>query len=356
MPKNTTLWRAKIAKNDEFYTQLSDIENELRHYKEHFRWKTVLCNCDDPRVSNFFHYFAYNFEQLWLKRLITTCYKNQNSNLFTSNNSEKAVYLVYDWDKNWNNIPDIDEIWIHELKWDGDFRSEECIELLKQSDIVVTNPPFSLFREYVWQLIEYDKKFVIIGNPNAITYKEFFPLLRDNKVWVGYKSMGSDMLFGTSKEYEQELREKKKEGSGYRIVGGKFFARAAAIWFTNLDIKKRHEDLITYKKYNPDEYRKYDNYDAIDVSQVSNIPCDYDGVMWVPITFLDKYNPEQFELVGRDGDLDLSVTYDFFTPPIQDLCNKYKKANNTWRVQNAYMVNNGVAKTCFKRLFIRRKK
>ena len=355
MPKkNTNLWNAKVQKNDEFYTQLPDIENELRHYKEHFRWKTVLCNCDDPRVSNFFHYFAYNFEQLGLKRLITTCYKNQNPNLFTLNESEKAVYLIYDGDKNWNNIPDMNEIWIHNLKWDWDFRSEECIELLKQADVVVTNPPFSLFREYITQLVKYDKNFLILSNMNAITYKEVFPLIKENKIWTWYW-FNMSMVYKTT--YPNLLEANRKFVIWKWYNPDDWYVKVPAIcWFTNLDIKKRHEDLIMYKKYNPEEYPKYGNYDAIEVSMVNDIPYDYDGIMWVPITFLDKYNPEQFELVWRDGDLDLSVTYDFFTPPSEELCNKYKKANNTWRVQNAYLVNNGIAKTCYKRLFIRRKK
>ena len=355
MPKkNTNLWNAKVQKNDEFYTQLPDIENELRHYKEHFRWKTVLCNCDDPRVSNFFHYFAYNFEQLGLKRLITTCYKNQNPNLFTLNESEKAVYLIYDWDKNWNNIPDMNEIWIHNLKWDWDFRSGECIELLKQADVVVTNPPFSLFREYITQLVKYDKNFLILSNMNAITYKEVFPLIKENRIWTWYW-FNMSMVYKTT--YPNLLEANRKFVIWKWYNPDDWYVKVPAIcWFTNLDIKKRHEDLIMYKKYNPEEYPKYGNYDAIEVSMVNDIPYDYDGIMWVPITFLDKYNPEQFELVWRDGDLDLSVTYDFFTPPSEELCNKYKKANNTWRVQNAYLVNNGIAKTCYKRLFIRRKK
>ena len=235
------------------------------------------------------------------------------------------------------------------LDGDGDFRSQECIELLKQADIVITNPPFSLFREYVAQLIEYDKKFIIIGNQNAITYKEIFPLLKDNKMWLGYKA--GDMAFAVPDTYE--ARETRfwidEKGQKWRSMGN-------VCWYTNLDIKKRHEDLILYKPYIPGEYPKYDNYDAIEVSKIADIPCDYYGVMGVPVTFLDKYNPEQFEIVGRDGDLDSSVTYDFFTPPSDELCKKYKKANITWRVQNAYFVVNGTAKTSYKRIFIRRKK
>jgi hypothetical protein len=188
--QNNNLHKAKNNKKDEFYTQLADIEYELRHYKEHFKDKVVYCNCDDPRVSNFFHYFSYNFEHLGLKKLIATCYKNQNADLFSQNDSEKAIYLEYDGDKNGNKIPDPEEIGIIALKEDGDFRSKESIELLKQADIVVTNPPFSLFREYVAQLIEYDKKFLIVGHQNAITYKDIFKLMKENKLWLGYGFKG----------------------------------------------------------------------------------------------------------------------------------------------------------------------
>lgn len=198
-----TIDKAKEAKKDEFYTQLEDINDELRHYREHFRGKTVLCNCDDPRVSNFFTYFAYNFEFLGLKKLITTCYKNQNMDLFSQNQSEQAVYLVYEGDKNGDHIPTADEIGVHPLKGDGDFRSKECIELLKEADIVVTNPPFSLFREYIAQLIEYNKKFLIIGNQNNATYKEIFPLLMQNKLWLGYKTGG--MSFKVPEYYEERV-------------------------------------------------------------------------------------------------------------------------------------------------------
>lgn len=296
MPKkNANLRKANWAKNDEFYTQLPDIEKELVHYKEHFKWKTVLCNCDDPRISNFFHYFAYNFEQLGLKRLITTCYKNQNPNLFSMNDSEKAVYLIYDWDKNWNKVPDVEEIWIHELKWNWDFRSQECIELLKQADIVVTNPPFSLFREYVAQLLEYDKKFIVLSNMNAVSYKEIFPLIKENKIWTWYW-FNMSMVYKTA--YPNLLEANRKYVIWKWYNPDEWYVKVPAIcWLTNLDIKKRHEDIILYKKYTPQEYPKFDYYEAINVDKVSEIPMDYDWIMWVPITFLDKYNPEQFEII-----------------------------------------------------------
>ncbi len=305
MAGNKNLHAANKAKKDEFYTQLVDIELELKHYKEHFKGKTVLCNCDDPRISNFFHYFSYSFEHLGLKKLITTCYKSQNSDLFSQNDSERAIWLEYNGDKNGNKIPDPEEIGINYLKGDGDFRSAECIELLKQADIVVTNPPFSLFREYVAQLMKYEKKFLIIGNVNAITYKEIFPLIKQNIVWLGASIHSGDREFGVPQSYPLNAAGCRQDENG-----NKFIRVKGVRWFTNMDYKERHEDLILYKNYNPEEYPKYDNYDAINVDKSSEIPCDYDGVMGVPITFLDKYNPEQFEIVkfrkGND-DKDLSV-------------------------------------------------
>ena len=288
MAGNINLHAANKNKKDEFYTQLVDIENELKHYQAHFKDKTILCNCDDPRVSNFFHYFSYNFEQLGLRKLITTCYKSQNCDLFSQNDSEKAIWLEYFGDRNGNRVPDPEEIGIHYFEGDGDFRSKECIELLKQADIVVTNPPFSLFREYVAQLMKYEKKFVIIGNQNAITNKDFFPLIRDNKVWLGYGFKGGAAHF-ISKYEDTATAGDHREGM-IRVSG--------VNWFTNLEIPKRHEDLILYKMYNEEEYPKYDNYDAINVDKTADIPMDYDGFMGVPITFMDKYSPDQFEILG----------------------------------------------------------
>jgi len=287
------LHKAKNAKMDEFYTILSDIERELRHYKKHFKNKAVFCNCDDPRVSNFFHYFSYHFEKLKLKKLITTCYKNQDMDLFSRHDNEKAIYLEYEGDKNENNVPDPEEIGIKQLKGDGDFRSKECIELLKKSNIVVTNPPFSLFREYVAQLMKYKKKFLIIGTWNAITYKEIFPLIKENKLWIGINSNRNFSGFIVPKHYPLDGTEARIDENGNRIVSSN-----NTCWFTNLDNAKRHEELVLYKKYNPKEYPTYDNYNAIEVSKTNDIPIDYKGVMGVPITFMNKYNPEQFEIVG----------------------------------------------------------
>lgn len=291
--KNSNLNSAKGAKKDEFYTQLSDIEKELKHHKKHFKGKVVYLNCDDPRLSNFFHYFSYNFEKLGLKKLIATSYKSQDRDLFSQNKSDQAIYLEYMGDKNGNRVPDIEEIGVKPLKGDGDFRSDESIELLKQSDIVVTNPPFSLFREYISQLIKYDKKFLIIGNVNAITTKEVFRLIQQNKVWIGPSIKSGDREFGVPDDYPLNA-------AGFRVAeDGKKYIRVKGVrWFTNLDHKERHEDLILYKQYTPEEYPSYDNYDAIEVSKTKDIPVDYDGLMGVPITFIDKYDPSQFEIIG----------------------------------------------------------
>ena len=303
MAKNKSLHAANRAKQDEFYTQLPDIEKELKHYRKHFLGKTVYCNCDDPTISNFFRYFALNFAKLGLKKLITTCYKNRQTEIFSKHDMEAAAGVEYLGNHG-------TEPAVFQLKEDGDFRSRECIELLKQADIVVTNPPFSLFREYIAQLVEYGKKFVVIGNKNAITYKEIFPLIKGGELWVGNTPMSQDLLFDVPTQYAEELRKTKKPGSAYKIVNGIVKARSQSVWFTNLDHKKRHEDLILYKKYSPDEYPKYDNYDAINVNKTEHIPVDYAGEMGVPITFLDKHNPDQFQIIrfrkGND-DKDLSI-------------------------------------------------
>ena len=347
---NKNLNKAKEAKKDEFYTQLEDINNELKHYREHFRGKTVLCNCDDPRVSNFFTYFAYNFEFLGLKKLITTCYKNQNADLFSQGQCEKAVYLVYEGDKNGNHIPDAEEIGVLPLEGDGDFRSRECIELLKEADIVVTNPPFSLFREYVAQLIEYDKKFLIIGNVNAIKYKEIFPLFQQNKIWLGYGFNAGNAYFSipeTDKEY----------AAGVYDVNTKLVKFRNCHWFTNLETAKRHEGLILYKKYTPEEYPKYENFDAIDVAKTENIPLDYDGLMGVPITFMDKYNPEQFEIIGNTCDTDW-IRSAGFKPmgqsTIENLRKQGNKAHVTANMNSPYILRNGLVSLPYARIIIRK--
>lgn len=293
MSLNENLRQAKRGKNDEFYTQLSDIEHEMRHYKEHFRNKVVYCNCDDPRVSNFFHYFSYNFEHLGLKKLITTCYKNQERDLFSQHDTERAIRLDYDGFREGERVPQAEDIGITNLEGDGDFRSAECISILKQADIVVTNPPFSLFREYVAQLMEYQKKFLIIGSKNAITYKEIFPMIKENRLWLGHGFNAGNAYFAVPSDGAEYAAGVYDEESGlvkFRNVG----------WFTNMDHKKRHEELILYQRYKPEKYPHYDNYDAIEVSKTKDIPMDWDGAMGVPITFLDKYNPEQFEIISSN--------------------------------------------------------
>ena len=320
MANNSNLKKAAQAKKDEFYTQLEDIENELKHYKVHFKGKTVLCNCDDPYESNFFKYFAMNFNYLGLKKLIATCYvtspvmytqlslfDDMEYQIQAPKNPNKKPYKVEITevtDENGDGAFDLDDIKYllkskknvcKILKGDGDFRSEECIELLKEADIVVTNPPFSLFREYIAQLMEYDKKFLIIGNINAVTYRDVFPLIMNNKVWWGVSTNGSNRYFRVPDTYPlTEKTGKIENGIKYAFVNG-------VMWYTNLDIEKLHEELILYKTYSPEEYPRYDNYDAIEVSKVTDIPCDYYGVMGVPITFLNKYNPSQFEIIGMDG-------------------------------------------------------
>lgn len=318
MPKKN-LNAAKAAKKDEFYTQLSDIERELQHYWPHFRGKTVLCNCDDPYESNFFKYFALRFNQLGLKKLICTCYNGspvQGNELLIhfdgfDDEPKKVAYKVEITevsDLNGDGAVDLSDV-RYLLQNDknilgtlqtGDFRSQECIELLKQADIVVTNPPFSLFREYLAQLVEYGKKFLIVGHQNAITYKEVFPMIKDNKVWLGYGFKGAAGHFFSPYDDIATAADHKK---GMIRVSG-------VTWFTNMDIPKRNEFLDLVCRYSPEEYPKYDNYDAIDVGRTADIPCDYPGAMGVPITFLDKYNPEQFELIKfrkGDDDKDLMV-------------------------------------------------
>jgi len=343
--KNKGLTKAKKDKKDEFYTQLSDIERELKNYKSHFQGKIIYCNCDDPRVSNFFHYFSYNFEHLGLKKLITTCYKNQQIDLFSRNDCEKAVYLEYFGDKNNNKIPDLEEIQVTYLQGDGDFRSKECIDLLRQADIVVTNPPFSLFREYISQLIQYKKKFIVIGHQNAISYKDIFSLMRDNQIWLGFGFKGAAGHFINSTYKNYATASDKRDGM-IRVSG--------VNWFTNLDIKKRHLDLILYKKFIPEDYPKYENFDAINVSKTKDIPLDYPGIMGVPITFMDKYNPEQFQIIGlgiANSGLEIGVK------PYKPEHKKYRKEVQRRGAVDGdlYMMINGIVSVPYARVLIRNK-
>lgn len=269
---NNNLHNARDVKNDEFYTRFDDIQAELNFYKDQLKGKVIYCNCDDPSESAFTDFFKLNFDYLGIKKLICTRY--QKSNLFTYSDQEKrSGYRLEITSTNKNDKKPIKI----ELQGDGDFRSPECIELLKEADIVITNPPFSLFREFVAQLIKYNKQFLIIGSDNAITYKEIFKLIMENKIWCGYTRV---------KEFGQPDGTFKKFGN--------------ISWFTNLDVKKRHENIILYKTYKGNEaaYPKYDNHDIINVDKLKEIPNDYEGIMGVPITIIDKYNPEQFEILG----------------------------------------------------------
>ena len=285
MPLNN-FHTARQQKKDEFYTQLTDIEKELKHYKDQFRGKVVFCNCDDPKESNFVKYFSINFEHLGLKKLIATHYKD--ANLFTQ---EQPYKLEYTGDKDGSRMPDPSEF-VTQMIGTGDFRSKESIELLQEADIVVTNPPFSLFREYISQLMESKKKFLILGDQNAITYKEMFGFIKENKLWYGYDN-GGTKWFQVPMDYDIPTESRIKIENGI-----KYFSMGRIVWFTNLDTSKRHENLVLYKKYSPKEFPKYDGYDVINVDKVADIPMNYDGVMGVPITFVDKYNPKQFEILG----------------------------------------------------------
>ncbi len=317
MANNKGLRAADKAKQDEFYTQLVDIEKELKHYKAHFKDKVVFCNCDDPYESNFFKYFALNFNFLGLKKLIATSYDTSpvvytQLNFFgedknVANNNRKAYKIEITEVKDYNgdgatDLADVKFLLQNKknsmclLKGDGDFRSQESIALLQQADIVVTNPPFSLFREYVAQLVEYNKKFIIIGNQNSITYKEIFPLLKSNQIWLGASIHSGDREFRVPDSYEIRSKSLRVDNNGnkyIRVVGVR--------WYTNLDYKERHENLVLYKRYNETEYPKFDNYDAININKTCDIPYDYFGNMGVPITFFDKYNPAQFEIIDGIG-------------------------------------------------------
>jgi hypothetical protein len=288
--ENSGLHSARRNKKDEFYTQIVDIERELRHYRSQFKGAVVYCNCDDPYVSAFFEYFTKNFEFFGLKKLITTCYKSRRLDFFSQNDSEEAIKLEYLGGAP-NSLPTPDNIGVTPLRGDGDFRSQECIEILEEADIVVTNPPFSLFSEYVAQLVEFDKKFIIIGHQNAITYKEVFPLVKENRVWLGY-GFKRNMAHFIAPHYADTASDADHKDGMIRVSG--------VVWYTNMDHDKRHEELILVKRYYGNEaaYPTYDNFAAIEVSRTQDIPGDYYGAMGVPITFLDKYNPDQFEIIG----------------------------------------------------------
>lgn len=370
MAKSANLGAAKNAKQDEFYTQLSDIEKEMRHYRRHFKDKTILCNCDDPFESNFFKFFVLNFNRLGLKKVIATCYSGspiagKQLSLFdvlgdsaeTRNKPYKAVVTsVYDKTGDGGvDMFDVAELFksheneLTELDGDGDFRSAECLSLLDEADIVATNPPFSLFREYVTTLMEHKKDFIIIGNQNAITYKDIFLLMQENKMWLGAPFQAGNAYF-----YVPEGADTSQYAKGVFDPETRRVKFRNCCWYTNLDLKLRHEEMLLVKRYKPELYPKYDNYDAIEVGRMADIPCDYKGIMGVPITFMNSYCPEQFEILGRRGDLEWAENEcSFYTPPAPELQQKYKAMNRTWRVQNTYILENGVPKITYGRIFIR---
>lgn len=356
MEKKRTLAKAKIDKKDEFYTRYEDIQAELNHYEEHFKGKTVLCNCDDPYESNFCKFFLRNFNYLGLRRLICTSYSTspvvgQQLSIFDEDNEQVVPGNGYVMDitevpmANGRGISDEDiyrllsskKRGVKKLKGTGDFRSEECIFYLKQADIVVTNPPFSLFKEYVAQLIEYEKKFIIIGNQNAIAYKEIFPFIRDNKLWLGNGFKGNVGFF-ESPYQDYAVSSQHKEGL-IRVSG--------VMWFTNLDLQKRHEELILFRTYNPEDYPLYANYQAINVDKTTEIPKDYEGTMGVPITFLDKFNPDQFDIIG------LGITELGKSIGVGDYDRKYKTPAS--RDGTLYYVKDGKGIVPYARVLIRNK-
>lgn len=373
MAGNKDLNKAALAKKDEFYTQLTDIEKEMRYYRSFFKGKTVFCNCDDPFESNFFKYFAMNFNSLGLKKLIATCYATSpivytqlsifgDEKIIGSEPSKKKPYrieITEVTDENGDGRVDLADV-EHLLKnhknaltllqGDGDFRSAECIELLKQADVVVTNPPFSLFREFIAQLMEYGKKFIIIGNMNAIHYKEVFPLIQDNRLWIGPSIHSGDRMFHVPDDYPLNAA-----GCGIDANGRKYIRVKGVRWFTNIDIEQRHENMTLFKNYSVDLYPKYINYDAIDVSKVSDIPCDYYGKMGVPDTFIDVYNPEQFEIIGL-AESTLGREIGFSKNLTEEQCRDLLKENSSFRKGNPiYRDSEGVLRKPFSRIIIRRK-
>lgn len=377
---NKNLTSAKTAKNDEFYTQYNDIEKEMNAYLEFdpdvFRDKTLLLPCDDPEWSNFTKYFAQNFERIGLKKLISTSFAPESKNnkaiyqptLFETNDPQfdktktivNGKIFTLNRDKTGDGKIDVDDLEWTYLEGDGDFRSQEIKKLRDESDIIITNPPFSLFREFLTWIVEVEKKYVIIGNMNAITYKEVFPLIRNNEMWMGNGFHAGNAFFSSPvlKDYAEGV---------YNVETGLVKFRNCC-WFTNLDHGRRHQPLplmtmadnikfSKHKEIKGKEYPKYDNYDAIEVSFTDAIPSDYNGVMGVPISYLDKYCPEQFEIIWRGGDIEwVGQECDFFNPPLPEQASIYKKQDRTWRVQNPYLLINGDVKTVYQRIFIKHKK
>ena len=385
MAKNSNLSQAKAAKNDEFYTQYADIQKEVNAYIEYnpdvFRGKTVLLPCDDPEWSNFTKFFAQNFEFFGLKKLISTSYAIESKNyktdwqptlfetenpLYNADKSRvKGKIFTLDHDTNTNGRVDIDDLQWQYLEGDGDFRSAEVTALRDEADIIITNPPFSLFREFLAWIMAGKKQFAIIGNQNAITYKEVFPLIKENKIWIGATGNGSDMVFGVP-EGAQIAEGDRAKAARLGYVGN-YTRLGNSCWFTNIEHGRRHQPLklmtmadnlkFNKKMKGQTEYYRYDNYDAIDIPFTELIPNDYKGIMGVPISFIDKYCPEQFEIIWRGGDMEwVENECTFFTPPETERAELYKKRDKTWRVQNPYVLNSdGFAQTVYQRIFIRHK-
>lgn len=370
MAKNKGLTAANKAKKDEFYTQLSDIEKEMRYYKKHFKGKTVLCNCDDPFESKFFEFFVKKFNSFGLKKLIATCYADspimgQQLSIFDIDPTAQpgtpykaVVTKVYDkTGDGYVDMFDVKELFVSgenelsQLEGNGDYRSPECVSLLEEADIVVTNPPFSLFRDYVALLMEYEKDFIIIGNQNAITYREFFPLFMQNKVWLGASIHSGDRAFYVPDDYPLEAA-----GCGVDQETGRKFIRVKGVrWFTTLDHRQRHEGLDLFKRYSPDEYPTYENFNAINVDVTKSIPCDYAGIMGVPITFMDKYSPEQFEIIGHPQSQILPEGWKGVSQEFVDL---YYEQGNTGQISAGwinpvYVNKDGKAVVPYQRILIR---
>lgn len=391
MADNNALSKAKNEENDEYYTRYEDIQAEINAYLEYnpdvFKDKVILCPCDVPEWSNFTKYFSQHFEEFQLKKLICTGFAmNSKKEKYDGNGYQLMLFdypnntsfdeskemckgKIFTLTRDSNKLGNID---IENLEWDyldgdGDFRSKEVLELRNEADIIVTNPPFSLFRTFMGWIVEAEKNFIILGNPNLMSKRDIFPLIKENKVWVGCKSMSTDAYFIIPEYYKKRLLKESKEGSGYKTIDGEIYGRTQAIWYTNIEHGRRHNPLslmsmndnIRFSKHKKSskwkyKYKKFDNYDAIEIPYVDSIPNDYDGIMAVPISFLDKYCPEQFEIVWRTGDKNWVDNYcDFFTPPDEEKQVRYKKENKTWRVQNAYLIDDNKTRTFYDRIFIK---
>lgn len=335
MAKNTDLLKANRAKKDEFYTQIADIERELKYYIPYFRDKVIFCNCDDPEESNFWRYFQLNFYQFGLKKLVSTHYEETKQ-------SYKLEIVADETETGQMKMPEVIKT---PLRENGDFRSPECIDILKEADIVITNPPFTLFREFIALLIEHNKDFIVIGNTNALTYRDIFTLFKEDRIRTGYTNFNVGMYFYVPESYEKY----------HKIENGRKMVRVAtSCWFSSLPVAKHKEPIILYRNYTPEEYPKYENYDAINVDKYTDIPCDYDGVIGVPITFLDKHSPEQFEIIGLGiANLGLSIGVKPYTPEHKRYRKEIQKRGAV--DGDLYMIEDGAVKVPYARILIRKR-